>query len=270
MGVSVRPGAITFTRVPRGASSRARVRTRACTPALAAEYAKSPSPGRIASDEPVARRTPPWGTKCLRAARNVRSTPVRFTAKTRFHSSRLRSKTVAGGNRTPALAWATLKTPNSFASAATALDSASASDTSAALAAAREPMAPTSWTKESRADGSRPIAATRAPSSAARRAVCRPIPVSAPVMSTTRPASLPGGESATVTACRPGDESHVGWAAGLCPRENGTHGSNLVIGHSARSAFRKPDIESDASSRATLGWGISSGSSRSLSLPTLR
>ena len=59
IGVSARPGASTFTRIPRGASSRARLRAIAWTPALATTYGSSSVPGRIASDEPHASRTPP-------------------------------------------------------------------------------------------------------------------------------------------------------------------------------------------------------------------
>src|SRR2546423_12896181 len=46
---------------------------------------RSPTPGRTAVDEPVASSTPPSAPKCGIAARKVSSTPVRFTAKTRFH-----------------------------------------------------------------------------------------------------------------------------------------------------------------------------------------
>ena len=71
IGVSVRPGAMTLTRMPRGASSRARLRATACTPAFAATYGSIPTPGRTAVDEPVASSTPPSGTRCGIAARNV-------------------------------------------------------------------------------------------------------------------------------------------------------------------------------------------------------
>src|SRR6202050_831500 len=132
----------------------------------------------------------PAATISRPAAREHKNVPLALTAKHRSQSSSLAS-TTEPELFTPALLYSTSTRPNSPLIWRKARSTWAASATSAPTARARPPAAVICSVASFAAWALRSTRATSAPSRANRSAAARPIPEPAPVITATRPESLP-------------------------------------------------------------------------------
>ncbi len=188
MGVSTYPGHTAFTVIPVGASSLPSALVKPTTPCLDAEYgAPSTTPCLPAVDailtmrpQDLARIPPAFST-----SRVIRKTLLRLVSMTSNQSSSAMSAVTPPPLR-PALLTSTSTVPKRSTVAATQARISSADLTSQATPSTSRPSSPRLFTVSATRSALRAQMNARWPPAASSRAMARPIPLVAPVISAVR------------------------------------------------------------------------------------
>ena len=204
MAVSMNPGQIALTRMPRWESSALSDSLRPTTACLEVAYGAVSGPGTRPSIDAVLTM---WAGRPCSSIRGTNActpwiTPMRFTPSTRRHSSRLVSST-RPACPTPALLCRMSTAPSASQTRSASASTADASVTSSAWETALPPLASISRATAAAPSSSRSATCTAAPRRANSSAVERPMPDAAPVTTAIRPWKSGGDMRGHRTACEP-------------------------------------------------------------------
>src|SRR4051794_29684365 len=144
---------------------------------------------RPSVDATLTIRPSPSRRRSASAARTKPVYAVRLIASVVVHARSKSSESISAGMLTPALLTTPSTGPSAERISSTTRPGAPSPATSAATAWTGAPAPAISWATRARASASRSTMPTAAPSSARRWAVARPMPLAAPVTTTTLPAT---------------------------------------------------------------------------------